>query len=205
MNGAVIVAAGRGTRMGAGQNKVFLPLCGEPVIVRTVRAFWKSGLFAAIAVVTGAEDLPRMKALLDAAELPVTLCEGGADRQESVFRGLCALPENLTLVAIHDGARPLVTKKIIEGTLESAWAFGSGVAAVPVKDTIKRVSADNVVIDTPDRASLRAMQTPQSFKFREILAAHRAYADSERRATDDAQIMEWQGCSVRLTAGSGKI
>ena len=147
MNAAVVVAAGRGTRMGAGMNKVLLPVCGVPVIVRSVRALWESGLFdGGIVVVTGEEDRERIGRLLEEAGLRAVLCTGGADRQESVRRGLAALPRETELVAIHDGARPLVTRGVLAASLESAGTRGSGVAAIPLKDTVKRVEADGIPV-----------------------------------------------------------
>lgn len=202
MNAAVIVAAGSGRRMGAGINKVFLPLLGEPVIVRTVRAFASSGLFGSVVVVTGADDLPAMEKLMAEYGLSVRLCAGGADRQESVRRGLEALPADTELAAVHDGARPLVTREIILRTLESARSRGSGVAAVPLKDTVKRVTQDGLVAETPDRATLRAVQTPQTFPYAAIRAAHEAHRADSARATDDAALLEADGLPVCLTEGS---
>ena len=142
MNSAVIVAAGRGTRMGLERNKVLAPLCGEPVIARTVRVFERTGWFdGGIVVVTGACDLCEMKRILADAGLHAQVVLGGADRQESVCRGLAATNPAAQYVAIHDGARPLVTAEVIARTLESAKKYGSGVAAVPLKDTVKRVPA----------------------------------------------------------------
>ena len=203
MNACVIVAAGRGARMGAEVNKVFLPLLGEPVIVRTVRAVEASGLFpGGVAVVTSAGDLEEMRALLAAHGLAAALCEGGADRQESVRRGLAALPADTDLVAIHDGARPLVTPDVLRASLESAARMGSGVAAVPLKDTVKRADADGRVLETPDRAALRAVQTPQTFRYAEIRAAHERHRNDRARATDDAALLEADGMPVQLSAGS---
>ena len=144
MNAAVIVAAGRGSRMGLDRNKVLYPLCGEPIIVRTARAFAMSGLFdGGVVVVTGACDMDEMKQMFARAGVAVrAVVEGGADRQESVYRGIQACDKNADIIAIHDGARPLVTREVIERTIESARSFGSGVAAVMLKDTIKRVDED---------------------------------------------------------------
>ena len=103
-------------------------------------------------------------------------------------------------VAIHDGARPLVTAEVIARTLESAKKYGSGVAAVPLKDTVKRVNEGGVVVDTPPRDALRAVQTPQTFEAELIRRAHAAYALGER-ATDDAALAERMGVKVRLTEG----
>lgn len=201
MNAAVIVAAGRGTRMGLERNKVLAPLCGEPVIARTVRAFERTGWFdGGIVVVTGACDLCEMKRILADAGLHAQVVLGGADRQESVCRGLAATNPAAQYVAIHDGARPLVTAEVIARTLESAKKYGSGVAAVPLKDTVKRVNEGGVVVDTPPRDALRAVQTPQTFEAELIRRAHAAYALGER-ATDDAALAERMGVEVRLTEG----
>lgn len=201
MNAAVIVAAGRGTRMGLERNKVLAPLCGEPVIARTVRAFERTGWFdGGIVVVTGACDLCEMKRILADAGLHAQVVLGGADRQESVCRGLAATNPEAQYVAIHDGARPLVTAEVIARTLESAKKYGSGVAAVPLKDTVKRVNEGGVVVDTPPRDALRAVQTPQTFEAELIRRAHAAYALGER-ATDDAALAERMGVEVRLTEG----
>ena len=124
MNAAVIVAAGRGSRMGLERNKVLYPLCGDPIVVRTVRAFEESGLFdGGIVVVTGVCDMDEMRQMFDRAGLHVrAVVEGGADRQESVYRGIAACDEQADIIAIHDGARPLVTREVILATIESAKA-----------------------------------------------------------------------------------
>ena len=202
MNAAVIVAAGRGSRMGLGRNKVLAPLAGVPVIVRTVRAFEATGLFdGGIVVVTGPEDLAQMRDLFARFHVGASLTLGGADRQESVFLGLMATNPSADVIAIHDGARPLVTREVIERTIKSAQRFGSGVAAVMLKDTVKRVDAEGVVVDTPRRDALRAVQTPQTFDARLIREAHARFSQGAERATDDAMLAEWAGHRVRLTEG----
>ena len=202
MNAAVIVAAGRGSRMGLGRNKVLAPLAGVPVIVRTVRAFEATGLIdGGIVVVTGPEDLAQMRDLFARFHVGASLTLGGADRQESVFLGLMATNPSADVIAIHDGARPLVTREVIERTIKSAQRFGSGVAAVMLKDTVKRVDAEGVVVDTPRRDALRAVQTPQTFDARLIREAHARFSQGAERATDDAMLAEWAGHRVRLTEG----
>ena len=202
MNAAVIVAAGRGSRMGLGRNKVLADVAGVPVIVRTVRALAQTALFdGGIVVVTGAEDMEQMRALMAEHGLDVTLTEGGTDRQQSVHHGLLAVNPAADIIAIHDGARPLVTRAVIERTIESAKRCGSGVAAVTLKDTVKRVDAEGAVIDTPNRETLRAVQTPQTFDARLIRAAHERFADSAERATDDAALAERALCRIMLTEG----
>ncbi|MBQ8617025.1 MAG: 2-C-methyl-D-erythritol 2,4-cyclodiphosphate synthase [Clostridia bacterium] len=206
MNAAVIVAAGRGSRMGLDRNKVLYPLCGEPIVVRTARAFTDCGLFdGGVVVVTGADDIAEMKHMFEDAGVAVrAVVEGGADRQASVFCGIAACDENADIIAIHDGARPLVTREVIARTIESAKQYGSGVAAVMLKDTIKRVDENGCVIDTPIRDMLRAVQTPQTFDAKLIRAAHARYQNGNEaglRATDDAMLAEWMGHTVRLTQG----
>ncbi len=203
MNAAVIVAAGRGTRMGMEKNKVLANLCGEPVIVRTVRAFEETGWFSEIVVVTGEHDMDEMRADLDKAGLHAKIVQGGADRQESVHNGVMAVSENAEIIAIHDGARPLVTPEVIARTIESARMNGSGVAAVMLKDTVKRVDERGYVIGTPRRDELRAVQTPQTFDAGLIREAHIRFANGRdgQRATDDAMLAEWMGARVKLTQG----
>ena len=202
MNAAVIVAAGRGSRMGLGRNKVLADVAGVPVIVRTVRALAETGLFdGGVVLVTGAEDMEEMRGLMAAHGLDVTLAQGGEDRQQSVYNGLRAVNPAAEIIAIHDGARPLVTRAVIERTIESAKRCGSGVAAVMLKDTVKRVDAEGAVVDTPSRETLRAVQTPQTFAAALIRGAHERFAASAERATDDAALAERAGCRVMLTEG----
>ena len=132
MNAAVIVAAGRGSRMGLDRNKVLYPLCGEPIVVRTARAFADSGLFdGGVVVVTGADDIAEMTQMFAQAGVCVrAVVPGGADRQGSVYCGIQACAPDADIIAIHDGARPLVTCEVIERTIDSAKRYGSGVAAV---------------------------------------------------------------------------
>ena len=203
MNAAVIVAAGRGARMGMERNKVLYPICGEPVIVRTARAFTGRGLFdGGVVIVASPCDMEDMRAMLTRGGVPVrAIVPGGHDRQESVRRGIAACDPGADIIAIHDGARPLVTREVIAATIDSARRYGSGVAAVPLKDTVKRVDESGLVVETPQRDLLRAVQTPQTFDAALIRAAHARYADSDVRATDDAMLIEWTGHAVHLTPG----
>ena len=209
MNAAVIVAAGKGTRMGLERNKVLYPVLGEPVIVRTVRAFNESGLFdGGVVVVASACDMDDMRAMFKEGNVSVrAIVEGGCDRQESVSRGVAACDPAADIIAIHDGARPLVTREVIAATIESAKAYGTGVAAVQLKDTVKRVDESGLVVDTPRRDMLRAVQTPQTFAAPLIREAHSRFANGNEqglRATDDAMLAEWMGASVHLTQGDAE-
>ena len=202
MNEAIIVAAGKGARMGLGRNKVLEPLLGVPVLVRTLRAFLCCTEIGRVGIVTAADDVAEVRRQLETYGLSQRVAfvtEGGEDRQASVARGL----EKATgdIVLIHDGARPFVTPDVIVRTIHSAVRVGSGVAAVPSKDTIKRVDEGGRVLETPPRALLRAVQTPQTFRLSDIRAAH-AWARAQGvRATDDAALLEAMGKAVYLVEG----
>jgi len=196
---AIVLAGGSGSRMGADRNKVLLSLQGEPVIVRSVRAFVKHA--EGIILVSRAEDIPAMQAALDQAGLSAVIVPGGDTRQASVWNGLCALPKGCTHVMIHDGARCLVDAATIERCMASAMQHGSGVAAIPAFDTIKQVTSEEVVIATPDRSTLRTIQTPQAFETALIREAHQAAAQEHFIGTDDASLVERLDKPVHLSLG----
>lgn len=192
---ALIMAAGSGTRMRTAENKALLPVGGVPMLVRSVQAFDK--LVDGVLVVTSAQDMPAVRALLPGA----ALVQGGGTRQQSVLQGLKALPEAADLVLVHDAARPFVDRETILRCIEAARQFGSGVAAVPVKDTIKQTDAQGVVLATPPRAALWAAQTPQAFAVCELTQSIEALEARGETATDDAGAMEAMGWPVRLVPG----
>ena len=189
---AVIVAAGRGSRAGLGVNKVFHPVNGRSVLGRCLDAFQRCGRFDGAVVVLSPEDEARFAAL-QALEGPFPIvrgtAQGGETRRDSVCNGLLALPEDTQIVAIHDAARPFVSDGIIDATLDSARKHGSGVISTPVVDTVKQIGADGRVTSL-DRDALRAVQTPQSFKYRAILEAHLRARDEQLAVTDDAMLFE---------------
>ena len=197
---AVIVAAGRGSRAGLGVNKVFHKLNGRSVLGRCLDAIQRSGRFDGAVVVLAAGDKARF-AELQRSEGPFDIVKGtapgGETRRDSVRNGLLTLPEDTDLVAIHDAARPFVSKAIIDATLDSARAWGSGVISTPVVDTVKQVDADGRVISL-DRSALRAVQTPQSFDYRRILQAHLRAREECLAVTDDAMLFEHYYGDVRL-------
>jgi 2-C-methyl-D-erythritol 4-phosphate cytidylyltransferase len=200
---AIVLGGGTGTRMGIDLNKVLMPLRGIPAIVRAIAPF--TGLCAGVVVVARAEELELMQATIrryGLARAVLAVVAGGADRQASVDNGLAALPEGAQAVLIHDGARALVTEAVVSRVLHSVEAFGSGVAAVPVTDTIKRATAEGIVTETLERSQLYAMQTPQGFRVADIRAAHGAAAAAGHRATDDAALLEFVGLPVHLVEGS---
>ena len=197
--GAVIVAAGRSERMG-GADKIFAELCGEPLLAHTVAAFQRSSVIDSIVVVLAQDRVEDGRDLARKYNWSkvTAVCAGGVRRQDSVKAGLNQL-ENVDWVMIHDGARPCLTQDIIERGLQAAKENGAAIPATPVADTIKVVSADRYVVDTPQRDGLYSAQTPQVFRFDIISAAHRI-ADEE--ATDDAVLAERAGCKVKIFQGS---
>lgn len=200
MWGAIILGGGSGQRMGAKCNKVLLPIAGKSMIVRSVEAFVP--LVEQVVVVSREEDMPVMASELAQNGLDVPMVSGGATRQESVWRGLQALSGQCGGVLVHDGARCLVTADVIQRCMVSVEKCGTGVAAVPVTDTIKTVSDANIALDTPNRASLRAVQTPQGFKVDLLRRAHEQAQRDGFLGTDDASLVERLGVPVQLTEGS---
>ncbi|MGN1367486.1 MAG: 2-C-methyl-D-erythritol 4-phosphate cytidylyltransferase [Aristaeellaceae bacterium] len=196
---AIVLAGGSGARMGADCNKVLLALQGKPVIARSVQAF--EGLVRGVVLVSRAEDIPVMERIVQGIQVPVTVVPGGSTRQASVWNGLCALPADCTHVLIHDGARCLVDAGVIRRCMASVEECGTGIAAIPAIDTIKQVDAEEIVTATPDRSSLRAVQTPQGFTVELIRKAHIAAQQEGFLGTDDASLVERLGHPVRLTLG----
>ena len=202
---AVIVAAGRGERAGMGLNKVYCEIDGRSVLGRCLDAFQRSALFEGAVVVISRADESLFDAMIRREgpfPLVKTVVPGGATRRESVYSGLRAVPEDAEVVAIHDAARPFVSREVILATLESAREYGSGVISTPVVDTIKQILPDGSVV-TPDRASLRAVQTPQSFDYRRILEAHRRADAEDLSVTDDAMLYEHYYSGLRLVTARG--
>ncbi|WP_442753697.1 bifunctional 2-C-methyl-D-erythritol 4-phosphate cytidylyltransferase/2-C-methyl-D-erythritol 2,4-cyclodiphosphate synthase [Methylocystis sp. JAN1] len=204
----LIVAGGRGSRAGEGLPKQYRSLAGMTALARTLRAMRAGAPEAAIKVVIHPDDgalYARSVAELSDSER-ATLSKpvhGGASRQDSVRNGLEAIaregaPE---IVLIHDAARPFADPALIARAVDAARAHGAAVPGVPVNDTVKEMDAAGFVVATPDRARLRAVQTPQSFRFRLILDAHRAAAAGGREYTDDAMIAEAAGHAVHVFPG----
>ncbi|GAB7387322.1 2-C-methyl-D-erythritol 4-phosphate cytidylyltransferase [Bacillaceae bacterium] len=199
--GVVIAAAGQGKRMGAGKNKLFLPLAGRPVFVHTVELFVSCSLFREIVIVVSEGDVEEVRRMLRTHGLEkVTLAVGGNERQHSVYAGLNALRE-ADVVLVHDGARPFVRVRDIERLLAALATSEAAILAVPVKDTIKVVSGDRFVEETPARESLWAVQTPQAFRLSVLLEAHRRARREGFLGTDDASLVERLGVRVKVIEG----
>ena len=199
----IMLAGGSGTRMGASVNKVYLPLLGVPCLRRSIQAF--RGLADHMVLVCRPQEKSRAlrEAELAGVDFPVTAADGGDTRQQSVLNGLHACSfEKEDLVLVHDGARCLVTQDVIRQVLSSCRTYGSGVAAVPLTDTVKRAGPDGVVSDTPESAGMMVIQTPQGFRAADLLEAEEKALREGFIGTDDASVMEHYGRSVHLTPGA---
>jgi 2-C-methyl-D-erythritol 4-phosphate cytidylyltransferase/2-C-methyl-D-erythritol 2,4-cyclodiphosphate synthase len=206
----LVVAAGRGSRVGAAIPKQYLALAGQPLLSHTLHALLRADAEATVLTVIHQDDhdlYDASVAVLDAALRPRLLApvHGGASRQDSVRAGLAALaalPVAPDLVLIHDGARPFATAGLIARAKVAAAQNGAAVPGLAVTDTIKEVDGAERVVATPQRAKLRAVQTPQAFRFDLIHAAHgAAEAAGARDLTDDAAIAEWAGHPVHIFEG----
>ncbi|MEK5399552.1 2-C-methyl-D-erythritol 4-phosphate cytidylyltransferase [Paenibacillus nitricinens] len=200
--GVVIVAAGRGTRMGTVESKQYLLLQGKPVIVHTLEVFQQHDLISEIVLVTGKEDIDRCREWIQLYKLDKVkaIVAGGSERQHSVHKGLLKLTTQWVMV--HDGVRPFVQPNEIEACYERAKQIGASVLAVPVKDTIKQVDNEGRVLSTPDRRSLWAIQTPQTFRLSELLDAYAAAERDGFLGTDDSSLAERAGIPVSVVEGS---
>ena len=201
---ALIAAGGTGTRMGARTNKLMMPLAGKPVLARTLAVFDGMEEIAHILVVLHPGLIDGVRGLLPewGITTPVKLVPGGRTRQQSVYTGLGALPGDTKIVAIHDGARPLIDPVIVRRTLLAAEKKGAAAAGIPVKDTLKRVGEKNRIVGTVDRRDLWQVQTPQVFACDLILDAHREAQEKGWTCTDDASLIERKGGTITMVEGS---
>ena len=200
---AIVLGGGLGARMHAGRNKVVLTLGGEMVLLRSIRAMLPH-VKGVIAVVRPEDekDIRRAIGRSDMADANIIYAPGGCNRQASVLNGLSALPEDCRYVMIHDGARCLVDDETIQRVKVSVEACGTGVAAVPVIDTIKEVDENERVTQTPARSTLRSVQTPQGFTAALIRQAHEFAQAHDFTGTDDASLLEYMGHPVQLVEGA---
>lgn len=197
----MVAAAGGSTRMG--QPKQQIKLGRHPVLIHTLLTLQAVDTIDEILLIARDEDIPHFTALAESAGVTKlrTAVPGGATRQASVAAGLAVLPECATIVGIHDGARPLVRGEDVATVIAAATESGAAALAVPVKDTLKRTDEDSFVIDTPDRAGLWRVQTPQVFDRAALCAAMAAAQATGHDYTDDCQLMEAAGHRVKLVPG----
>jgi 2-C-methyl-D-erythritol 4-phosphate cytidylyltransferase len=203
---ALIPAAGMGKRMGASINKQYLQLQGMPIVARTITVFEQSALIDAIYLVIPAEEIPYCQEHIVAAfgfTKIAALVPGGKERQNSVMHGLNAMRGDVAdtdVVIVHDGVRPLISEKLLRQSIQTARLSDGAVVAVPVKDTIKIVQ-NGIICDTPLREQLWHAQTPQSFRFEKIFAAHDSAEQDGFSGTDDASLVERSGGKVHVIQG----
>lgn len=201
---AVIVAAGKGTRMGPNIDKLFLPVAGAPVVAHTWRRFDRFPEIEQIILVVrdGMQNAFQELAGQIKTTKPFAFAMGGKERQDSVWNGLEALPKGASIVAIQDGARPCTSDRTIADTLRAANEVGAAVAAQKVTDTIKEAAADKTISRNIDRTHLWAVQTPQAFRVEVIRRALGEVLWKNLAITDDTAACELIGQPVRLVESS---
>ncbi len=200
----VIAAAGKGTRMQSDINKQYMIIDGRPVLSYSLNLFEKMGIVDEIVVVTGENEreycereiIRRFKYTKVSAVL-----SGGKERQDSVWVGLRKLAKNTDLVAVHDGARPLLSARVVNSLIKEAQAWGAAVPGINSKDTQKMVDRDGFVRQTLDRNGVFAIQTPQVFNYKELIMAYQKAYEEEFRGTDDASLFERYIGRVKVVEG----
>ena len=197
---AVIVAAGSGKRMGAGMNKVYMPLGDQCVLWHTIKAFADSKAVDELVIVTGGEDMIKAAEIAASFDLPFTVVEGGAERQNSVLNGITAAENDI--VAVHDGARAMITPRLIDEVIKAAKEYGGAALGVTPKDTVKTADSDGFISGTVERKSAYLIQTPQVFGRDELINAHEQAIEDGFAATDDCAVMERLGAKIRIVEGS---
>jgi 2-C-methyl-D-erythritol 4-phosphate cytidylyltransferase len=206
MHATVIVpAAGRGVRMGGPRSKVLMPLSGRPLFAWTLQAVFEAGIFSEVLVACAPGDREAVGRILkeeSRGDTRTRLLDGGQTRQDSVANCIREISADCDLLAIHDGARPLVTSQLLTDVLSRANETGAAIAAVPCKDTVKMCDDDGIVSSTLDRSHIWLVQTPQCFS-RSLLASayEQAYRDGIV-ATDDSALVERTGAPVHVVMGS---
>lgn len=201
---AILVAAGSSARMkSGGASKTMMEIGGEPVLSRTLRAFENAACISKIVIVARACYFDAIQKASAFVTKPLTITEGGKERQDSVSNG-AALCGDAEYIAVHDAARPFITPEEIETVCADAEKYGAATLAVPVKDTIKVAAADGTVCATPERSTLRAIQTPQVFRLSLYKEALCLAKNAGKQYTDDCQLIEAAGGKVYLTPGDYK-
>ena len=204
MISAIILACGKGKRMGSAISKQFIDIKGKPIIYYTLKKFSENKKIDNIIVVLPEDEVKYFKEnILKKYELRINkIVIGGKERQDSVYNALKSLKNSSTdIVLIHDGARPFISERIINEGIKFAEIYGAAAPGVMPKDTIKVKNEKNFSIDTPNRANLVSIQTPQVFKFDEILECHEKIRYNGEKVTDDTMVVEKYGYSVYLYDG----
>lgn len=202
MNSAIILAGGKGKRMGTDVSKQFIEIKGKPILYYTLRKFIDNQNVNEIILVLPTDEIEYCKKeVLEKYSLKVDkIVAGGKERQDSVYNALKSV-ENSDIVLIHDGARPFISDNIIDKGIEYALEYGAAAPGVTPKDTIKIKDDNNFSVSTPKREALVAIQTPQVFKFENVLKCHENIKNSGELVTDDTMVVEKYGYKVYLYEG----
>lgn len=198
---AIILAGGKGLRMGGTIPKQYLDLAGRPVLSHTLAAFDNTPSVAALVIVTSDEAYVREKVLAPwSVKKPVSFARGGSERQDSVWNAINII-DDCDIVVIHDGVRPLITPEVIEESITAARLYGASAVGMPCKDTIKIIDENGFSVETPDRSRLWTIHTPQTFKLSLLRAAHEKALKDGFLGTDDSSLVERMNHPVKLIQG----
>jgi 2-C-methyl-D-erythritol 4-phosphate cytidylyltransferase len=201
---AILVAAGRGERMGAGRPKAFRDLAGEPLLLKAAQVFDRTPSVEGIVAVVPSDEVEAARDLLAPLRKLRAVVAGGSRRQDSVLEGLKQAPEGYDgVVLVHDAARPFVDVPLVEAVLRAAAESGAALPVLGLVDTVKRVR-DGRVLETLDRSELGAAQTPQGFRFRLLVEAYEAAFRDRVTLTDEAMAVERLGRPVTAVPGSAR-
>ncbi|WP_078382580.1 2-C-methyl-D-erythritol 4-phosphate cytidylyltransferase [Sutcliffiella halmapala] len=198
----IVLAAGQGKRMQAGKNKQFIELEGKPVIIHTLTIFENDPLCDQIKLVINEKEIKIFESLLTTHHISKVseMVIGGRERQDSVYNGLKTL-ESTEIVLVHDGARPFIRQAVIHRLVEKARQEGAAIVGVPVKDTIKRVSPNEIVEETVERSNLWSIQTPQAFQYNVLMKAHHKAKKEDYMGTDESSLVERINVPVHIVEG----
>ena len=202
---ALVPAAGQGKRMGGAHSKPYLLLEGKPILAHTLLELERCPLVDEVVLMVERGEIERARAsVVEEFRLQKVgaILAGGVQRQDSVWEGLKTIQDDCDLVMVHDGVRPFISQEMLARSIQGAVDCGASIAAVPAKDTVKLVSAQNMVLKTPDRKSVFLVQTPQTFKRDILLRAYRQAMEDGFYATDEASLVERLGMPVKVVEGS---
>lgn len=203
MVSAIILAGGKGKRMGSAVSKQYIEVKGKPILYYTLKKFINCKSINSITLVLPEDEIEYCKKeVLEKYSLNIdNIVSGGKERQDSVFNGLKSVASSTSIVLIHDGARPFVSNRIIEDGIRFAKKYGASAPGVTPKDTIKIKNDEGFSIETPNREKLVSIQTPQVFEFNKILECHKKIQQDNIFVTDDTMVAELYGNKVYLYDG----
>ncbi|KAB3533599.1 2-C-methyl-D-erythritol 4-phosphate cytidylyltransferase [Alkaliphilus pronyensis] len=204
-NYAIVVAAGKGRRLGGKINKQYIEIYNKPIVAYTLEVFQRCEMIEGIVLVVGEKEIDFCKKeIVEKYGFTkiISVLAGGKERINSVHNGLKELPDQCEIVSIHDGARPFVTNEMINKSIIAAQEVGGAIVAVPVKDTIKAINSNMEVEKTIDRGKLWSVQTPQSFRFNQLKELYSKYLENGKDITDDAMLFEREGYPIKVIKGS---